>query len=94
MCQYARIIIHKYQIAKEIAVRGKISKGWFFEFKLHGVCKRDRELENIFFTPGNLKDSRALYELIVNLEGIFVCYAGYLFKDKELERLFESEKRL
>lgn len=86
--------IYKYRIAKEIAGRGKTSKGWFFGFKLHGVCNRDGELESIFFTPGNVKDNRALDDLIVNLEGIFVCDAGYLLKEEELVRFFESEKRL
>jgi len=70
------------------------NKGWFFGFKLHGVCNRDGELESIFFTPGNVKDNRALDELIVNLGGIFVCDAGYLLREKELERFFESEKKL
>jgi len=86
--------IYKYRVAKEIAGRGKTSKGWFFGFKLHGVCNRDGELESIFFTPGNVKDNRALDELIVNLGGIFVCDAGYLLREKELERFFESEKKL
>ena len=86
--------IYKYRVAKEIAGRGKTSKGWFFGFKLHGVCTSEGDLENIFFTPGNVHDNRALAGLIVNLEGIFVCDAGYLLKQEEMEKFFEAEKLL
>ncbi len=86
--------IYKYRVAKEIAGRGKTSKGWFFGFKLHGVCNSVGDLENIFFIPGNVHDNRALADLIVNLEGIFVCDAGYLLKQEELVRFFEAEKLL
>ncbi len=86
--------ICNYRVAKEIAARGKTSKGWFYGFKLHGVCNVEGELEHIFFTPGNVHDNRALGNLIVNLEGIFVCDAGYLLNKEELERFFEAEKRL
>ncbi len=83
-----------HRVAKEIAGSGKTSKEWFFGFKLHGACNRDGELENIFFSPGNVKDNKALDKLIVNLEGILVCDAGYLLKENDLEPSFESEKKL
>jgi hypothetical protein len=86
--------ISNYHVAKEIAARGKTSKGRFFGFKLHGVCNAEGDLESIFFTPENVKDNRALDALILNLEGIFVCDAGYLLKQEELARFFELEKRL
>jgi hypothetical protein len=86
--------IYKHRVAKEIAARGKTTKGWFYGFKLHGVCNAEGELENIFFTPGNVKDNRALADLILDLEGIFVCDAGYLLNKEELEKFFEEEKRL
>ena len=86
--------IYNYRVAKEIAGRGKSSKGWFYGFKLHGVCNSEGELENIFFTPGNVHDNRGLADLVVDLEGIFVCDAGYLLKQDELARFFEAEKRL
>ena len=86
--------ICKYRVAKEIAGRGKSSKGWFYGFKLHGVCNREGGLESIFFTPGNVHDNRALSNLIMNLEGIFVCDAGYLLKQEELVKFFEAEKLL
>ena len=41
-----------------------------------------------------MKDNRALGDLIVNLEGIFACDAGYLLKKEELEKFFEEEKWL
>jgi hypothetical protein len=86
--------IYKYRVAKEIAARGKTTKGWFYGFKLHGVCNSEGDLENIFFTPGNVKDNRVLRDLLVDLEGIFVCDAGYLLKKEELEKFFEEEKWL
>jgi hypothetical protein len=33
------------------AKRGKTTKGWFYGFKLHGVCDRYRRLMNIVFPP-------------------------------------------
>ena len=33
-------------------------------------------------------------DVILNLEGLFVCDAGYLLKKQELEKFFEEEKRL
>jgi hypothetical protein len=86
--------IYNYRVAKEIAARGKTSKGWFYGFKLHGVCTGEGDLENFYFTSGNVHDNRAVPDLIVNLEGIFVCDAGYLLKQDELARFFEAEKRL
>jgi hypothetical protein len=59
--------IYKYRLAKEIAARGKTSKGWFYGFKLHGVCNSEGALESIFFTPGNVHDNRVLKDLTVNL---------------------------
>lgn len=86
--------IYNYKVAKEIARRGKTTKGWFYGFKMHGVYTREGDLENIFFTPGNVHDNKALCDLIVNLKGIFVCDAGYLLKEKDLAEFFEEEKRL
>ena len=33
--------IYNYKEAKEIARRGKTTKGWFYGFKLHGVCNSE-----------------------------------------------------
>ena len=41
-----------------------------------------------------MKDNRALKDLLVDLEGVFVCDAGYLLKKEELEKFFEEEKWL
>jgi hypothetical protein len=68
--------ICNYRVAKEIAGRGKTSKGWFYGLKPYRVYNSAGALENIFFTPGNVHDNRALADLIVDLEGIFVCDAG------------------
>jgi len=41
-----------------------------------------------------VKDNRALADLILNLEGLVVCDAGYLLKKEELEKFFKAKKRL
>jgi hypothetical protein len=65
--------IYKHIVTNEIAARGKTGKGWFYGFKLHGVCNTEGNLQGIFFTPGNVQDSRAVADVILNLEGLFVC---------------------
>ena len=92
MCRYGKKHnLNTHRVAKEIAGRGKTTKGWFYGLNLHGVCNAEGNLESIFFTPGNVRDKRALADLILNLEGIFVCDAEYLLKNEELEQFFKAE---
>lgn len=86
--------IYSHKVTKYYAQRGKTSKGWFYGFKLHGICDKQGNLVNIFFTSGNVHDNKVLNELIIDIEGIFTCDAGYLLKKEELEMFFNNNKIL
>ena len=85
VCENRYICSHK--VMKDIARRGKSTKGWFFGFKLHGVCTEDGTLVKICFRAGSEHDSKAFDSATKGLEGIFVTDAGYLLKIEELEKL-------
>ena len=87
-CLNRRIFSHK--VTKCFASRGKSTKGWFFGFKLHGVCSEKGLLEAVIFTSGNVNDSRMVEQVTRNLNGSFFCDAGYLKKEEELARLSKS----
>ena len=55
-CLNRRIFNHK--VTKGFASRGKSTKGWFYGFKLHGVCSEKGLLEAVVFTSGNIHDSK------------------------------------
>ena len=71
---------------KAVASRGKSTKGWFFGFKLHGVCIKDGTLVKICFTTGSEHDSKAFDSTTKGLVGLFVTDAGYLLKEEEQEK--------
>lgn len=86
--------IFKHRVTAEYASRGKTTKGWFYGFKLHGVCNDLRELENILFTTGSTHDNIVLHDLVNGLDGIFTCDAGYLLKKEDLEKFYDECKTL
>lgn len=87
-CLNRRISSHK--VTKGFASRGKSTKGWFYGFKLHGVCSEKGLLESLVFTSGNINDSRMVGQVTENLKGKFFCDAGYLKKAEELEKFAKS----
>lgn len=87
-CLNRRISSHK--VTKGFASRGKSTKGWFYGFKLHGVCSENGLLESLVFTGGNINDSRMAGKVTENLKGKFFCDAGYLKKAEDLAKLAES----
>lgn len=87
-CLNRRIFTHK--LTKEFASRGKSTKGWFYGFKLHGVCSEKGVLESVIFTSGNVNDSKMVEKVTENLNGKFFCDAGYLKKSRELIKLAKS----
>lgn len=91
VCENRYISSHK--VAKAIASRGKSTKGWFYGFKLQGVCTKDGTLVKICFRPGSEHDSKAFDDSTKGLEGTFVTDAGYLLKESELKEMFESGRR-
>lgn len=91
VCENRYISSHK--VAKGVASRGKSTKGWFYGFKLHGVCTDDGTLVRLCFRPGREHDSRAFADITEGLEGIFVADAGYLLKQADLKKMYESGRK-
>lgn len=87
-CLNRRIFTHK--VTKDFASRGKTTKGWFYGFKLHGVCSENGLLESIVFTSGNVNDGKMVEQVTKNLTGSFFCDAGYIKKSEELVKLAET----
>jgi len=86
--------ISTHRVTKGFSSRGKTSKGWFYGFKLHGVCDAFGNLENIRFSTGSVHDSQEAEPLTDGLSGLFVGDAGYLLKQEVFQRLFEKHKRI
>jgi hypothetical protein len=86
--------ISTHQVMKELATRGKTSKGWFYGFKLHGACDVKGNLVSLRFTTGSEHDSRQAEPLTDGLSGLFVGDAGYLLREEVFTRLFEKHKRI
>lgn len=85
---------YRCKVAKEFAKFGKSTKGWFYGFKLHGVCSPDGKLESILITNANVHDSSVVDEITKGLEGRFFADAGYRKKKSDLSKLAESGRIL
>lgn len=92
VCANWNISTHK--VTKGFASGGKTSKGWFYGFKLHGVCDTEGNLVNLRFSTGSEHDSKGVEQLTERLTGLFVGDAGYLLKQEVFVRLFEKHKRI
>jgi hypothetical protein len=86
--------ISSHKVTKGFAARGKTSKGWFYGFKLHGVCDAMGNLLQVAFTPGNVNDNLMVEKLTEMLDGLFVADAGYLLKAETFKALFEKHKQV
>jgi hypothetical protein len=86
--------ISSHKVAKGFAARGKTTKGWFYGFKLHGVCDAMGNLLQVAFTSGNVNDSLMVEKLTEMLDGLYVADAGYLLKAETFKALFEKHKRV
>ena len=91
VCENRYISSHK--VTKGFASRGKSTKGWFFGFKLQGICTADGTLVRLCFRPGKEHDSHAFVDITEGLEGTFVTDAGYLLKESELKKMFDSGRK-
>jgi hypothetical protein len=92
VCTNGNIPTHR--VTKGAASRGKTSKGWFYGFKLHGVCDAQGNLVSLRFSTGSEHDSKQTEPLAEGLSGLFVGDAGYLLKQEVFVRLFEKHKRI
>ena len=91
VCENRYISSHK--VMKKVASRGKSTKGWFYGFKLQGVCTKDGTLIKLCFRPGKEHDSQAFDDSTKGLFGTFVTDAGYLLKEEDLEKMYESGRK-
>jgi hypothetical protein len=83
VCKNRRISRHK--VCKGIAQRGKTTIGWFYGFKLHGICDLNGNLISIMFTPGNIDDRKVLDKIFEGIEGIIIGDGGYLCNNEIIE---------
>ncbi|MHB9291720.1 hypothetical protein Holit_00803 [Hollandina sp. SP2] len=92
VCENPYISTHR--VPKGYASRGKTSRGWFFGFKLHGVCNRKGDLMDVFFTTGGVHDRQVVVELTQEREGVFAGDAGYLLKEEVFRGLYERDRHI
>ena len=78
--------IHSNKVFKDLAKRGKTSKGWFYGFKLHLVVNELGEILGFSFTPANVSDTNQDIVLQITKD-----FQGKLFGDKGYisKKLFE-----
>ncbi len=72
--------ISRNRVDKGYASRGKSTKGWFYGFKLHGVCAEDMTVESLVFTTGSVHDSKMAFQLTKNIAGKAFADGGYQLK--------------
>lgn len=76
VCHNKRIFNHK--VFKEIAARGKTTKGWFFGFKLHAIINDKAELVRVKLTKGNVDDREVVPLMTEFLTGLLFGDKGYI----------------
>jgi hypothetical protein len=86
--------IASHRVTKGYSARGMSSKGWFYGFKLHGVCDDDGNIVNLKFSPGNVYDNQEVEDLTNGLSGLFVGDAGYILKKEVFEALYEKHRHI
>ena len=91
VCHNKRIYSH--EVFKEIAQRGKTTKGWFFGLKLHLVINEKGEIQGTKLTPGNVDDRVPVLELTKKLIGLLIGDKGYV-KQELFEELYARELKL
>ena len=85
VCKNSKISRHR--VARGYASRGMSTKGWFFGFKLHGVCTEDMTVESLMFTMGSVHDSRMAQEVTRDIVGRVFADAGYQLRKEDLAAL-------
>ena len=91
--------IRNHKVTAGYSKRGKSTKGWFFGFKLHGICNFNGDLENLVISQANIPDCKIAEKLSEFSYGTVFADAGYLQKNEVYERMadrglkFESATR-
>lgn len=88
VCQNYKIYSHK--VTKKIARRSKSTKGWWYGFKMSGICNENGDLENLIFSYANVADCKIAEKLAECVKGTVFADAGYLQKKEILKRLEEK----
>ena len=60
---------------------------------MQGICTADGTIVKLCFRPGKEHDSRSFVDITEGLEGTFVTDAGYLLKEEELKKMFDSGRK-
>ena len=85
VCMNYKIYSHK--VTKEHARRSKSTKGWWFGFKMSGICNEKGDLENIIFSHANIADCKIAEKLCECVQGTVFADAGYLQKKDILKHM-------
>jgi len=83
---------YKHKVMKGIAQWSKTGKGWFYGLKLHLTADMKKNVLSLKLTSGNINDVNVFEELNKDLNGIFVCDAGYI--SKAMANRFNNSKRI
>ena len=82
--------IYSHKVTKEHARRSKSTKGWWYGFKMNGICNEFGDFENIIFTHANIADCKIAEKLADCVEGTVFADAGYLQRKDVLKRMEEK----
>ena len=88
VCMNHKIYSHK--VTKGIAKRSKSTKGWWYGFKMSGICNEQGDFENIIFSYANIADCKIAEKLAEVVKGTIFADAGYLQKKDVLKRMEED----
>ena len=89
VCMNHKIYSHK--VTKSFAKRSKSTKGWWYGFKMSGICNEYGDFENIIFSYANIADCKMAEKLAEVVKGTIFADAGYLQKKDVLKRMEEKE---
>ena len=82
--------IYSHKVTKSIAKRSKSTKGWWYGFKMSGICNEQGDFENIIFSYANIADCKIAEKLAEVVKGTIFADAGYLQKKDVLKRMEEK----
>ena len=83
--------IYSHKVTKKHARRSKSTKGWWYGFKMSGICSEKGDFENIIFSHADIADCKIAEKLCEYVEGTVFADAGYLQK-KEILKSFVQKK--
>ena len=92
VCMNHKIYSHK--VTKGIAKRSKSTKGWWYGFKMSGICNEQGDFENIIFSYANIADCKMAEKLAEVVKGTIFADARCLQKKNVLKRMEEDEIKL